>query len=288
MQIWNRDIDKNCTRSLIADVAAGSGTPEERAFQTHLSSLNGVVFEAADANTNPHWILRLGIWHRSRIAFGQQFCPLCLQQDLIPYFRLQWRLGWATTCLTHGCRLHDCCSNCGQPVMPHRVEEPICDHCRSDLRASPFVPAYPLAAKLQYDLSNVANGGTFPPFGDQAIHSLAVFGTVRQIAKLISSGPRAAGLRDVIVESLLPNMPRILLPDIEDGEKADIELLRVERRHAIMALTARCLEGWPFMFVAYCAESRNWWSWAMKDSDRTGLPFVYHDAARRYLTFDQQ
>lgn len=287
MQIWNRDVDKAPSDALIFDMSAGTGTDITHARATLLSSLNGSVFEAGDSNTNPHWILRLGVWHRSRKAFGQQFCPLCLAQDPYPYFRLNWRLAWTTCCTHHGCMLHDCCEDCGQPIIPHRREEPRCYNCGYDLTKANFQPAHPLAARLQIQLSNVLLGGNFAPFGHEAAHSLAVFGSVRQIAKILASGVRSRDLREVVLCHLPSSFTTVPIVYSDNINKSELELMRVNQRHAIMALTARCLEGWPFMFAAYCAESRNWWSWVMKDSDRRALPFQFHDAARRYLLCDQ-
>jgi hypothetical protein len=41
-----------------------------------------------------------------------RFCPTCLREDKIPYFRKSWRVVFSTVCLTHNCFLHDCCPKC--------------------------------------------------------------------------------------------------------------------------------------------------------------------------------
>jgi hypothetical protein len=286
MQIWNRDIDCSGSQALINDVAYGTGTSLNAAYRSHLTSLNGVLFEASTALTNPQWVLRLGVWHRSRKAFGQQFCPICLANDPIPFYRITWRLAWATTCLDHGCRLNDCCEKCGHPVIPYRYEEPVCSHCKFDLRDTRFIHANPLALRLQSHLQNAMNGGIFQPFGLNAMHSLSVFGTVRQVAKTLATGARSAELRKTVKANLLFGTEVGFEGDTEPPKSTDIEKMRVGIRHEIMALTSRCLEGWPFMFVAYCSESRNWWSWVTKDCDPKYLPYIYYDEVRRYLVYD--
>ncbi len=53
---------------------------------------------------------------------GQRFCPLCLKEDKIPFFRKGWRLKYITFCHIHNCFLEEKCPNCGSFIAPHRIE----------------------------------------------------------------------------------------------------------------------------------------------------------------------
>jgi hypothetical protein len=66
------------------------------------------------------WITTLQLFHRTRQGFGMQYCPQCLLEDQIPYFRKEWRVAFVTTCSRHQCMLRDRCVACGAGVAFHR------------------------------------------------------------------------------------------------------------------------------------------------------------------------
>ena len=45
-----------------------------------------------------------------------RFCPLCLEQDDCPYFRIEWRFKIWHVCPLHKCFLEDQCIHCNAPV----------------------------------------------------------------------------------------------------------------------------------------------------------------------------
>lgn len=57
------------------------------------------------------YVMRYGRKRRSR------FCPLCLQEDEIPYFRMEWRLKLCVSCPIHKCLLEDDCNHCRSPII---------------------------------------------------------------------------------------------------------------------------------------------------------------------------
>ena len=75
-----------------------------------------------------------------------QYCPLCLAADTIPYFRLSWRLSFVTVCDRHRIPLWDCCPFCDGPLdlLAEFKEVPkglgsstaFCRTCGSDLRGA--------------------------------------------------------------------------------------------------------------------------------------------------------
>lgn len=42
-----------------------------------------------------------------------RYCPRCLREDPIPYFRQEWRLAAWRVCWTHSCFMEDQCEKCG-------------------------------------------------------------------------------------------------------------------------------------------------------------------------------
>ena len=45
-----------------------------------------------------------------------RFCPYCLQEDIIPYFRSNWFVKPFTICSEHNCLLLDSCPHCNSPI----------------------------------------------------------------------------------------------------------------------------------------------------------------------------
>lgn len=56
--------------------------------------------------------LRKGDESKNRVGF----CPECLAEDQVPYFRGVWRFRFWTICEEHNQRILDACTFCGQPL----------------------------------------------------------------------------------------------------------------------------------------------------------------------------
>ena len=105
-QIWTRDVDHFSDAVVVAKLAHGTGVTVERAFDTTIEALQGKLFEKHAPAGRTAWVLPLGIYHRTRLLYGNQFCPDCLDETPA-YFRLNWRLALASTCPRHGIVLAD-------------------------------------------------------------------------------------------------------------------------------------------------------------------------------------
>ena len=81
-----------------------------------------------------------------------QFCPTCLGEDEVPYFRRSWTLATRVSCFRHGCRLRDRCPSCGQGLAPFSrdrlVPQQYCALCDASL-AKPTDPANSRARHLE-------------------------------------------------------------------------------------------------------------------------------------------
>jgi len=81
-----------------------------------------------------------------------QFCPTCLREDEVPYFRRSWALATRVSCFRHGCQLRDRCPSCGQGLAPFRqaclVPQHYCAFCDAPI-AKPTGPASPGTRRLE-------------------------------------------------------------------------------------------------------------------------------------------
>lgn len=81
-----------------------------------------------------------------------QYCPVCLRDDEVPYFRCSWTLATRVSCFHHGCRLRDRCPSCGQGLAPFKrdrlLPQQYCTFCDSHL-AKPTALARAGARRLE-------------------------------------------------------------------------------------------------------------------------------------------
>ena len=121
-QVWNRDIDRLAPAWLLDELIDRTGTTREVAYGTTLLAYEDWLYEKMRISGASRWILTLQMYHRKRTGFGLQYCPRCLGQDRIPYFRKRWRVAFYLICTKHRVRLLDRCPRCDSVVAFHRIE----------------------------------------------------------------------------------------------------------------------------------------------------------------------
>jgi hypothetical protein len=87
-------------------------------------------------------LLRASRFLQGSLASSLRYCPGCLAEQPIPYYRLSWRFLALSGCHTHGCRLLNACKHCGTPIpcLPSVPQLAHCSACRGDLRTCPTEP----------------------------------------------------------------------------------------------------------------------------------------------------
>lgn len=56
------------------------------------------------------------LWRRKKAIY--RFCPLCMKEQVTPYFPIHWRLDAYRMCHLHHCFLEDECPHCKAPIVP--------------------------------------------------------------------------------------------------------------------------------------------------------------------------
>lgn len=188
-QIWNRDIDHHAPDWLIHGLSERTGVPSSRIEDMTLRSYESFAFERMNAAGSTRWILAVGVYHRTRLAYGQQFCSLCLQEDDEPYLRKHWRLALVTVCQQHSVLLQDCCAACGRPVVAHRADmsshrsrQPRmsilhCSFCKALINA-PMTSASDSAVALQGVINDILAKG-YADIGSSVVYSHLYFDGLR-------------------------------------------------------------------------------------------------------------
>lgn len=260
-EVWNRDIDRQTPRWLMHRLSIGSGIPLADTYQTTLCSYRLRLYPRHHETGIQQWILPLEMWHRKHMGHGLQYCPACLAEDDIPYFRKRWRVALYTFCIRHNVMVHDRCPECGAGVAFHRIEQghygsaddsplAVCHRCGFDLRQAPLV------APVTYEDSSYQTMlgalSTIDGRADQRF-DVGFFSVLHQLCKIILSEDKHTKLREYLIS-------RVGAEDVplEPGMNWVEERLLHERHHVIqlgMWLMAdpakRIVNAWREKVVRY-------------------------------------
>lgn len=239
-QIWNRDIDHHAPPWLLEVLEECTGVRRERIEQTTLRNLESWVFEQFTENGITKGVLPLGIFHRTRRSFGQQFCPLCFREDPQPYLRRRWRLALTFICVRHRVYMQDRCPTCERPLMPHRsdlgarlgVPEKTtmarCYSCKSRLDTV-VIAGEPKLLQIQRSINKVLDLG-FVELGDSTIYSPQFFEGLRRIMRIAPAQLVFSKKRPIF------------------------ELASIQQRALLLQFSMQLIAGWPSKLLMQCEE----------------------------------
>lgn len=254
--IWNRDIDRCASDEFLERLSAQTGSTVEQLKGGTLTSYEGQLFTHHNPNGNTNWILPLGIYHRTRRAFGMQFCPSCLFEDSVPYFRRRWRIAFSTICDRHGVMLHDRCPSCGAPIIYFRNDlgrrskyklsgDTCCWRCNYDLcRASAYCPPAPDG----HSIVALRSLATFPDLGwwfigNQTLQYEHLYlDALRHLLMVLPSG-RGPQLLSYIEKQTG------WCSHVQSGPRTLFELRPLAVRHNLLVSALWLLDDWPERFL---------------------------------------
>lgn len=277
--VLTRDIDRMAPESILVGMAEGSRVPIDRVRQTTLRAYDGFLFNGLNEQGFAPWIMPVGVRHRARMAFGLQYCPVCLDEDAVPYFRRRWRIATSSVCVQHGVLLADRCPECGESIAPHRSRQiSRCWKCLCALNGAKTRTARPDVVKLQATFELALKLG-WASLGESVVHySPQYFLLVRQLLLLIARGPRRDRFEAAIAGHKWAN--RMSGGPFEQAR--GVEYLTPSARHDHFERVAFLLWAWPEIFVETAQTAGLWRSWALKDMDE--VPWNYHRVVRDFLT----
>lgn len=286
--IWNRDIDKSADADLLIGLAARTATPFHRVSETTLKDHVGRLHERFNPCGNIPWVMPVGVYHRVRKNRGLQYCPSCLHDADVPYFRRQWRLAFHVICPRHGAPLCAECPICSAPVLFHRVRSfdaplSICGGCGFDLRqVEPETwpgseTIIQRARELQSQLDKAQVEGWIQISSGSVIPSIAFFAGVRALLVHAGTARRLPRLRGALRAEL--GLP----VEVDTGQAHHrwFEQLDGRQRIEAMACVRWLLEGWPERLWEVARRSGVRASDLLRDFERP--PFWYEQAAREGL-----
>ncbi len=183
---------------------------------------------------------------------GGSCCPLCLEEDEIPYFRLSWRFAFITHCPKHGCPLIEQCSTCSTLLWPTNVRNIStnrqfdfrnCHSCGSALEACGDMHE-PLMSTSRV-LWDCATTQLVPAHLKQAKNSCEVFSALWAISQLLLR-KNASGIWKFFPD----DFSKFDRGKFNFGEGINtIELLPNEARRSVIDAAYWMISEWPNHFV---------------------------------------
>lgn len=264
---WGNDVDKRPSSDLLRRLSLGTGVSLERAEQTGLNQYEGVLWPKYKHNGPLTWVLPIRRDGRYRLGYGQQFCPQCLAEDKIPYFRRKWRLAFLVTCEKHHCYLSDACLTCGAPVVFHTHDfgsqrwlyDTLMLRCHRCLIGLHLPPRWVLAEKppaellyFQAALHKALRLGYSNDLPGGSCYAHLYFEGMRQLVRLLISEGRPARLRD----RMQHDSGRLPLGVSTKRSRPVFEELRLGDRATTLVMCARLIDDWPQNFVELCQQSK--------------------------------
>ena len=188
--ISRTDIDFRYNQELFKQLSFKSGLNIQIIQKMSLRSEEGYLFICNNCLYPPQQIRKL---IDKRTHYGLMFCPKCLAEDTVPYFRKEWRYYFYNACPKHNTLLVDRCGQCYSPIklnkMAYSNEIIYCHDCGRDIRKTQ--PKY-FASNLKYGLDAITwfeNGLKNGYFivENRKINSLFLFRIFTHLQYLINS-----------------------------------------------------------------------------------------------------
>ncbi|SHJ18357.1 TniQ protein [Malonomonas rubra DSM 5091] len=266
-KLWAADIDLQACPDFLAALSQKSGIPIEHFQAMTLKSYEGYLFEKARTKTGgTPFVNPLGMRGRRNKLPGVRFCPLCLREGPLPYFRKKWRLSFYVACSDHHSFLLDRCQECGVPITPYVActngHFGTCHACGKGITGQgDGDPASTEILAVVRKLQAILSAG-YVLIAGAPIYSHLYFIVLHQMLKLLMS--RKYG------ESLCAALG-IACPSV-DGKRS-FEAVAINSQAQLLIGAARLLEDWPTRFVHICGQQGILSSRLFKDL-RT-IPFWY-------------
>lgn len=128
-----KDIDFYNDKEFFRRLEIKSILSKEQLLDMSLRSMEGYLF-INQSLYPPHQIRRL---IDKRTHNGLMYCPKCLKEDRVPYWRKKWRYFFYTACPKHKIFLTDRCWHCNKPIKLIKIKLSdtlkYCYHCGADL-----------------------------------------------------------------------------------------------------------------------------------------------------------
>ncbi|MFA7569991.1 MAG: TniQ family protein [Sulfurimonadaceae bacterium] len=187
--IARTDIDFLYNEELFEHLVQKSHLSYKGIFNLSLRSEEGYLYTCSEHDLYPP--LQIRKLTDKRMHNGLMYCPQCLAEDNVPYFRKQWRYHSINVCTKHRVLLLDRCLKCHSKIelskIKHFKELSICHKCENDLRLGMYTY---LESNFEYAIQatkwfeNGLKNGYFI-INQEKVYSVFVFGSFQYLRCLL-------------------------------------------------------------------------------------------------------
>lgn len=180
----------------------------------------------------------------------QPVCLSCLQSDVVPHLRLEWRLCFASHCLTHDCALLEICGGCLRNFLSGKLRA-LCGSCdrknRPEVSGSRPLPFKQLTwVEVQRQILDKHASPVILDHLDIALPIQLLTG-VRTLLAILRMPKAGCRLRKILADKL--DLAQDDLSD-EFPNQHRFEGYGLMRRSRALQAIALLLEDWPYQFEA--------------------------------------
>jgi Zn ribbon nucleic-acid-binding protein len=144
-----------------------------------------------------------------------KYCPVCLREDKVPYFRKTWRVVFYNICHKHKCRLYEHCPECKTKLDISQMHEnklpyTFCHKCRFELkkgRRLPINKKYSSSTIYQNKIFKIIENG-YIQLEDRVIYSFSFFKVFSKLSKLILLDNKHKFINKHPLYGLIKNTPK--------------------------------------------------------------------------------
>jgi transposase-like protein len=297
--IWFNDIDTIANPGLFLELAKRTNTPLERVKAASLVSYVELLYENIPSNGHFMWITKIDKVQMTHRQIGLQFCPECLSEDTIPYFRRHWRLTFVTVCTKHYTPLLDQCLECGAPINFYRInpqDQSVdwrialarCFSCKAQFRPRTIDSKLnnqvkPAEAAFQEYLLNGLKAGWIEVSPGESTFSRLFFTGLHQLARALITRSSSYAIREAVInyyglQESNPTYPR---------KHYALESFRVPQRRLLFQMIQLLLSNWPNGFIEFCRTNKFWSGFWFGYPKVEQFPFWYWKVIHYNLTKDK-
>lgn len=247
-EIWTRDTDRTVSDASIAAISRVTGIDASLLERATLRGLVEALGLPQMRCGSQEGVLPVGVYHRVRRRFGQQYCSRCLDERPV-YLRRLWRLEFVVSCPRHGALLRDACPICDAPFIPHRYHAMTrrrCHQCAAILTGGESISIMTPASNLQQAvLAILVERGAIDA---DVFESDALVSPYQRHASAIGGTALIEGVRRLcrLATRRLPKSPK----QCEESAKV-WTLLRTVERANVMARVGHWLDDWPKAWIEW-------------------------------------
>ena len=262
---WARDIDRSISNQQLLKITERTGVSENAIRDTTLASFEGTLTETIYKNTHDPFILPCGIKHRTKTKNWLVYCPKCLAEDKVPYYRLTWRLAIFTVCPKHKTAMLDQCPICKAPINFVRGElgqrfvtffDSLCNcvNCGFNLTfAKTYQPEFP-NHKVQINYLSLLNQLKYKSLSYESLHFKNGYELFIFIIHLSCFLQSKRG-NELLKRSQLITKPTNQMV-FSNPTKNTFSEINLNDRHELLMLSLWLLNDWPKRFECLYKKSK--------------------------------